>query len=607
MAGRRVLDVIDYIGPESLACIISAEFDRFWMGRTKKEADWSEVSKYVYATDTTTTANASLPWKNKTTRPKICQIRDNLHANYMAALFPTEDWFEWEPLDKQAVDPDKVTAVKAYMKSKLKQSDFEETVSRYIYDLIDYGNVFGDVEWVNETFKDSTGKEVTQYIGPRATRYSPYDVYFDITSPTFEQSPKIIKTLLSLGTIHKLMKIDPNWMKVDPKIIAKVEENRRYITTAKGLEIRKSEALVAAGFSDLSHYYGSGLVEVLEFEGDIYNLDTGEFIEQHIITVIDRAYVIRKEPIKTWTGKSTKQHCGWRLRSDNLMAMGPLDNLVGMQYRIDHLENLKADVFDLIAYPVAKVRGYVEDFTYGPMERIYMDVDADVEFMRPETTALNADLQIRELEEQMEEMAGAPRTAMGIRTPGEKTKFEVQTLDNAAGRMFQNKISYFEKQFLEKLLNGMLEAARRNIDSVDLVRVFDTDLGITKFLEITKQDLEAKGKLVPMGARHFSAQAQLIQNLTNLSGTGLYQDPAVSVHMSGLRIAKLLEENMGLSKYRIVESNIRIIENAESQNLAASAADQTQANAMTPPMTPEDIPDDLGAGPEEEEEVRGVE
>ena len=47
---------------------------------------------------------------------------------------------------------------------------------------------------------------------------------------------------------------------------------------------------------------------------------------------------------------------GWRPRPDNLYAMGPLDNLVGMQYRIDHLENLKSDVFDQIAYPILKIR-----------------------------------------------------------------------------------------------------------------------------------------------------------------------------------------------------------------------------------------------------------
>jgi hypothetical protein len=32
----------------------------------------------------------------------------------------------------------------------------------------------------------------------------------------------------------------------------------------------------------------------------------------------------------------------------------------------------------------------------------------------------------------MEEMAGAPKEAMGFRSPGEKTKYEVQRLESAA-------------------------------------------------------------------------------------------------------------------------------------------------------------------------------
>lgn len=593
MAGRNVLNVSQtLVTQEREAAYISNKYDEWKTSRNVKETQWAEVRNYLFATDTTTTTNAKLPWKNKTTRPKLCQIRDNLHANYMAALFPTEDWFAWEAADVNAADMEKAFAIKAYMKNKLKEAKFEETISRLVLDFIDYGNVFGDTEYANETYKDSAGNQVPSYIGPRVVRLSPYDVLFDITADSFDRAPKITRALITLGDIHKRMKSDPTWAKVAPATIAKIEDNRRFVATHNPSDVKKTEGLVADGFGSLYQYYSSGMVEVLEFEGDMYNLDTGEFLENHIITIIDRAYVIRKEPIDTWTGRSTKQHCGWRLRPDNLMAMGPLDNLVGMQYRIDHLENLKADVFDLIAYPVIKVKGYVEDFEYQPLERIYMEESAEVEFMRPETTALNADMQIGELEQQMEEMAGAPKNAMGIRTPGEKTKFEVQTLDNAASRVFQSKISYFEKYFVEPALNSMLELSRRNIDAVEVVRVMDSDIGVTKFLEITKADLQSKGKLVPMGARHFAAQAQLIQNLTTLSGTGVYQDPAVNVHMSGLRMAKLLEENLGLSQYKIVEPNIRIIENAESANLAATASEQNQVNSMTPVMTPEDIPEE---------------
>lgn len=587
----RVLNVRnELVEPHVLAARIATKFDEWKSSRTKKEKDWAEVRNYVFATDTTTTTNAKLPWKNKTTRPKICQIRDNLHANYMAALFPTEDWFNWEASSPEGTDKEKATAIKMYIKSKLKESKFEETVSRWVYDFIDYGNVIGDAEYVSETFKNAQGEPVTSYTGPRAVRISPYDHLFDITAAAYEQAPKITRALISLGELHKKMKTDPVWSKVSPAIIDKIESNRTIVSSFNQSEVRKSEGLVADGFGSLYQYYTSGLVEVLEFEGDMYDMGTKELLENHIITIIDRAYVVRKEPIDTWTGRSTKQHCGWRLRPDNLMAMGPLDNLVGLQYRIDHLENLKADVWDLFAFPMSKVKGYVEDFEYGPNERIYMEQDADVEFMRPEATAMGADMQIAELQQQMEEMAGAPKNAMGIRTPGEKTKFEVQTLDNAASRVFQSKISYFEKHFLEPILNTMLELARRNIDQVEAIRTMDADLGVVKFLEVTKADLKARGKLVPMGARHFAAQAQLIQNLTTLSGTGIYADPAVNVHFSGLRMAKLIEENLGLAQYKIVEPNVRIIENAESSNLAASAADQTQANSMVPPMTEEDIP-----------------
>jgi hypothetical protein len=579
--------------------MIARKFDEWKSSRTKKEKDWSEVRSYVFATDTTTTTNAKLPWKNKTTRPKLCQIRDNLHANYMAALFPTEEWFNWEAAEAEGTDKDKAFAIKMYMKNKLKESKFEETVSRFVYDYIDYGNVVGDAEYVNEIFTAKDGTPVTSYTGPRAFRISPYDHLFDVTATTYDQAPKITRALLTLGDIHKRVKNDPVWARFNQGTLDKIETNRRQVASYNQSDIRKSEGLVADGFGSLYQYYTSGLVEILEFEGDLYDLDTKEFLENYIITVVDRAYILRKEPIDTWTGRSTKQHCGWRLRPDNLMAMGPLDNLVGLQYRIDHLENMKADAWDLFAFPMAKIKGYVEDFEYGPLERIYMEETSDVEFMRPETTALNADLQIQELQAQMEEMAGAPKNAMGIRTPGEKTKFEVQTLDNAASRVFQSKISHFEKLFLEPLLNTMLELARRNIDQLEAVRTMDTDLGVVKFLEVTKEDLQAKGKLVPMGARHFAAQAQMIQNLTTLSGTGVYADPAVNVHFSGLRLAKLIEDNMGWGQYKIVEPNIRIIENAESSNLAASANEQTQVNSMTPAITEEDIPTD-GSQPEEE-------
>ena len=186
---------------------------------------------------------------------------------------------------------------------------------------------------------------------------------------------------------------------------------------------------------------------------------------------------------------------------------------MGMQYRIDHLENLKADVFDQIAHPITKIKGTtVEAFEWGPGVQIECGEEGDVEVLHPDTTALNADMQIDHLMARMEELAGAPKQAMGIRTPGEKTKYEVQVLENGAGRIFSAKVNWFEKNILEPLLNSMLEESRRNLVA-DTFKTTDPETGADIFVDITREDLMSAGNLRPVGSRHFAEQAKFIQEL----------------------------------------------------------------------------------------------
>lgn len=326
-------------------------------------------------------------------------------------------------------------------------------------------------------------------------------------------------------------------------------------------ESTKSDGFIADGFSSLEQYYQSGYVECLTYYGDVYDPDTQEYRQNRIITVVDRAYVIYDEPNPSWLGKSPIFHSGWRSRPDNLMAMGPLDNLVGMQYRIDHLENLKADVFDQIALPMLKIRGDVEDFEFEPGGRIYMGEEGDVMPMPPDSTALQADFQINLLQDKMEELAGAPRQAMGIRTPGEKTAFEVDTLMNAANRIFTHKIAKFEREFLEPVLNAMLESARRNMSHIDVARVFEEESGITFFESVTREDLLSEGTLKPRGASHFEERNRRVQNINNLMQAKI-GDPSVGVHLSGKEIARLMTEEIG--EAGVFQENVGIREQAEA-------------------------------------------
>ena len=176
----------------------------------------------------------------------------------------------------------------------------------------------------------------------------------------------------------------------------------------------------------------------------------------------------------------------------------------------------------------------------------------------------------------MEEFAGAPKQAMGIRTPGEKTAFEVQQLQNAAGRIFQEKVTLFEVAMLEPLLNLMLECARRNIEATDVVRSFDDDFGVDVFLSVTKEDITARGKLRPIGARHFGEQAQLIQNINMLFSGPLGQ--LVQPHMSAKNLAYLVEDALQIQKYEVVRPNVGMVEQAESAQMAGNLEQSVMEN-----------------------------
>jgi|TARA_Y100000296_G_scaffold80058_1_gene104903 hypothetical protein len=581
MAGRTLeLDEV-IAGVDPMAKGIAEKYLSWEAHRKPWLNEKRELRNYVFQTDTRKTTNANLPWKNSTTTPKLCQIRDNLHANYMAALFPHDDWLNWQAEDRESAEGQKRQMIESYMKNKTRVSHFRATISKMVYDYIDFGNVFGTVEYVNETRTDDNEEEIPGYVGPKAVRISPYDIVFNPTADSFGDTPKIIRAVKTLGELEADIDDHPEdgWKK---EIFDLVVQNREKLQSISPADMNKSDAYIIDGFGSVHHYYESGFVELLEFRGDLYNEHTKEFLKDHIITVVDRLHIVRLQQNPSWRPAGSIRHVGWRLRPDNLYAMGPLDNLVGLQYRIDHLENLKADVFDQIAHPITKVKGFVEDWTYQPGERVYLGDDGDIEHLRPDVTALNADTQIEQLKNTMEDMAGAPKTAMGIRTPGEKTLGEVQLLDNASGRIFQNKISFFEDLFLEELLNDMLEISRRNINEKDIVRTIDDKTGTALFNEITPQDLSGVGRIYPQGARHFAQKATMMQNLLGLASSPLGADPAVSVHISGKKMARLIEEALDLERFGLVKDNVRLEEQHETQQTANFAQrDLQETEALT--------------------------
>jgi hypothetical protein len=579
MAGKTA-QVREIINADNLARQLASLYNQWYIQRQGKEAEWRELRNYIFATDTSTTSNSGLPWKNSTTLPKLTQIRDNLHANYMDALFPNDNWLRWEGFARDSVTLSKRKAIEGYIKNKARQGGLREEISKCLYDYIDSGNAFAEVVWKNEKYIDPiTQEEVVRYIGPAVSRISPYDIVFNPTAASFKDAPKFTRYIKSIGELKKEMRTRPDLM-FDEGAFNKIIETRRSLSGFKMEDVNKSEAYTIDGFGTLFEYYQSDYVEIIEFEGDIYDREKDELLENRIISIVDRSYILRNIANPSWLGKDTKEHVGWRDRPDNLYGMGPLDNLVGMQYRLDHLENLKADALDLTIHPPIKIVGDVDPFTWQPGETIHIAEDGDVGMLAPNPAAFQVNNEINYLLMLMEEMAGAPKEAMGIRSPGEKTAFEVQQLQNAAGRIFQHKVNKFEIEFLEPLLNSMLEVARRNMDSSDLIRVMDDDLGVTDFLTITKDDITATGKLRPVGARHYAVRAQLVQNLS-----GIFNSPVgqiIAPHISGKKLAAMVEDILGFEQWDFIADNVAIFEQAETQRLMQQSQQNMEVEAATP-------------------------
>lgn len=488
---------------------------------------------------------------------------------------------------------EKTEAIRDYMGWAVSQRHFKDEIRKLVLDYIDTGNCFATVEWVDQSVKNADGTVKSGFIGPRPVRVSPLDVVMNPIAQSFAESPKVVRVLTNMGEAKKMLErfsLDAEDKALADGVFEYCKELRNRSESWGDFSItEKDQAFYVDGFDSFRNYLGSETVELLFFYGDIYDVYNDQLLENREIVVIDRHKILvnRKHPYPL--AEIPMYHSGWRVRQDNLWAMGPLENLVGLQYRLDHVENMKADLLDLTTLPPVKIKGMVNEFVWGPLERIYVDSDGDVELMTPRADALQANIEIAGIEQRMEEMAGSPKEAMGFRTPGEKTAYEVQRLENAASRIFQNKIAQFEEQIIEPLLNAMLVLATNHLEDTT-IRVIEDEFKSAKFKTITKAQLSANGRIRAIAARHFAERAELIQNINNFFQSALGQDPEVKVHFSSVKIAKMIEDMLSLEDFELVEPYVRVSEQAEYQQLANSQMENIANTTQAPSgLTPDDF------------------
>jgi len=586
---------------------VAVRIDDMWRryndDRSKALSVGEEARGYVFGLDIDGTTASILPHKNRTHQPKLTSISDALQSEYYSASLSSPEFFKFS--GDTAQDKLRAEKVEKWLRVKLEQRKFRDTVGRELLnDYVQYGNCFAQVDYVTE--KDENG--VIVYRGPEFCRISPLDIVMNPRARSFRKAPKIQREFVHVADLAMWPEEFP-LAGFNQAAIDKAVHSRRTGVVDDWVKTLKERGIQMDGFGSMDDYYMQDMVEVLIYRGDIYNPDTGEAQRHRIVYVVDKVHVIRNEPIAAPKGMDGLHHAGWRIRQDNLWAQGPLDNLIGMQYRIDHLENLKADVFDIIAQPVIVITGdgVVEpEEGWSPGAVYYAGVDEKVEMLRPDTTALNADTQIAQYHKMMEDFAGAVPQKRGIRTPGEKTAFEVDKLDEGGTAFFVDKARNFERM-LESMLKEAFELMLINYDGNDYVELFDDVTGEAELKQLSQEDVNARGSFVAIGSRHWQRKQRLVTEMTQFM-QGPFQDPKIRYHVKGTKLAEMYNTYLDFDGMELFEEYAGVKEDVHAQAIAQSEAAQLQEQTGEADVRTGDVsgtgtevqpgPEDTGATPQ---------
>lgn len=546
-----------------------------WLART------ADVRRYLTAPDTKYTDVGQLPWKNKTTIPKITQIYDNLLAQYISALMPNQDWFVFESEANQDEEiSERDNNIEKYLRVKLQQANYRQFLREVLSDWLIYGVTCGGASFMHKRGNKPDGSGYTTYFGAVPFRVSPYDYVVDPKAPSFESSPFIRRRVIKIGDLIK-ENSQNNLIRYDDDAIEKAKSIRGYVREDE--DAYKDEELRIDGFSSLRDYFLSNYVEILEFWGDIYVPETGEFLENRCISVLDRMFTILDIENPMYDKQKPFSFVGWRERPDNLYAQSPLEQLAGMQYRIDHLENVKADVFDLTAHPVVEVRGDpTEDFKWEPGFIYYSGTEGQVVIHKPDAQALQADTEIMWYTQMMEEMAGAPKQTAGFRTPGEKTAFEVNVLQEGAMKMFIEKTEHFDNTFNRRMLEIIFQLTVMNYNPKDVVKTIGED-GMPETVYLTEEDIVTTGRFKPIGSSHYKKRNKTIQELAQFAQY-ISSIPSVSQHLDGYKLGQIFEQTLGYDDYNFIKEFKAITDQIEAQMVAQQAQQEYQQMMGQPPQ-----------------------
>ena len=580
----KTFDINHDIETDSLAENISNKWISWINGRQQWEERYRKVLQYLYSTTTDTIyGQASNPWCSNVHIPKMTQLRDVLITYELESLFSLNDYFQFEGFTKDANTIKNRDTIRNLLRDMLDKGNFKAITEKLIEDYIDAGNCFAMPVWDSEYIEDPKGFKSLFWEGAKAVRINPLDIVFDPTACSFKESPKIIRTVLSLGELTVLAENDPVMKKGLDKALTIRQDIMTAITNGDTI---KGDEVTIAGFGNWSTYVTSDVVEILTFYGTVYDVVKKELHKNKKITIMDRRVLLKEEDLNPLCGYNFIYKGGYRDRKDILWSMSPLENLLGMQARIDFLENKRSDCYDATVNPVRLIRGNVDmPDSLGPGDEIRMDTDCDVRYLAPDTSILTADTLMDRYELKMEEFVGSPKEVLGLRTPGEKTMFEVDQLMTAATRIFQRQIRKFEQEIFEPLINSLLQLyLQKKSGQTVQVKVWDSENEVYRFEDVTIDDINNLGRVKVIGSTTYQDRTQIAQALQMLGQNPLFLDEVVRNNFSPVVLGQVFSFIAGLDRFPdLFKKDQRLYEITEQQKLVeklSQQVDQVKAKGL---------------------------
>ena len=582
----QTFDIYSSIDKDSDAVAIAEKWQAWESSKQEWNNRYQETLQYLYATSTDeiySQAGTREDFASNTHIPKLTQIYDLLCTYYGEALFSLSDYITWEGEAKDTLALTKRKHIKDFVKGMLNKGGFREKTLHLLQDYVASGNPFVMPEWKQEFKYDDKGGSTLVWEGAIARIINPLDIVFDPTCKDFAHSPKIIRSVVSLGDLKLMSQHDETMKKAFDKMIANRQKVRAAMTQGDTIV---GDSLNIAGFGSLSSYMCSDSCELLEFYGDLYDIEKDMLKSKKKIIIMDRSVVLSEEDMLPINNYNYIFKGGWRDRPNCLWSMSALENLLGMQYRIDFLENKRADCYDFISNPQVVEKGDVTaPEVVAPGAKWHCDKDADVRYLSPDSTILTADNYIAMYEQKMDAFAGAPKEALGFRTPGEKTAFEVQQLMNAATRIFNRQIRKFEVEVFEPIVNAMYELFLYMKKGQKIsIKTTNDEYNTPTIIEVSVDDLRGDGAIRAVGSEYYSDRAQTAQTLMQLGNSALFMSPEVLANISPKVLGQVFLDVSGLNKYPdVFRENSRIYEAGEQQVLSQQVMkqiDMEQAGAL---------------------------